>query len=538
MSSKLVPVALSSQLDVSGEERIHAAVYAEVLRDVFTPYSEDEAFFAYFIADVLNAVSRVGYSRVDLLTGQHTVVASRDYARFAAVHEGGIATNDSDTIFVAGAEADNRLEALQISGAALTPVATWDGIGDPFQYHIAGIAADGNTVFILNRSYNGVNGDVVLRALEFTGTAFTETAAITLFTPSASRIEGSQILLYGEYLVVHLVNVGLTPSIRIVRFDGSFTETDSTDFWETNYTESPFLSTDGAYIAFAGSPTVSDADSVWLYSLDVSGQLVQETGWILSDVGPDIEGAIVNENHATVRELVGSGMWLHSYDKTGLSVTTPSKFLLETPSFQPWTLGHQRSLLYAPTGLEWLNVAIGDDYWFDDATPYRDPARNSGVFDLSKSFVFEEWGNKTETLPIPNDSGATYAESIITVVGQTGTTCRAAVQLSITHPFYGDVRAELVAPDGQVSYLMFANGSTQSLYNEHYASYPLPSSINGVWKLRVYDMFSGVNSGTLNSWSVGLVPAVLQSSLILHITGEDNFSRLEAGFITQTAELL
>lgn len=229
-------------------------------------------------------------------------------------------------------------------------------------------------------------------------------------------------------------------------------------------------------------------------------------------------------------------MALQAHARTGGSLN-PGAFLeRDVEAFQPWGLNASAGVLIAPAGTEWLNIAINDDYWWDSDFPYRDPLRNSGIFDLSKSLAFTQWGESSTPVSIPDDNGATYAESVIVVSGQEGTTCRAGVQLEATHPFFGDLRAELVAPDGQVAYAMFANGSATPLYETHYVTYPNPTSINGEWKLRVYDMFSS-SPGTLDSWRVGFVPAVLVGILNPPVDGVDAFSRLEAGFVTATLSL-
>jgi hypothetical protein len=127
----------------------------------------------------------------------------------------------------------------------------------------------------------------------------------------------------------------------------------------------------------------------------------------------------------------------------------------------------------------------------------------SGV-SLTGSYTAGTGGTQTYTnatsTPIPDVSTIT---STINVSGRTGnapTTSQVAV--NITHTYRGDLKIDLLAPDGSV-YALKASSSSDSADNV-VATYTVNLStelLNGAWKLRVQDVAAG-DTGTLNSWSI------------------------------------
>ncbi len=94
-------------------------------------------------------------------------------------------------------------------------------------------------------------------------------------------------------------------------------------------------------------------------------------------------------------------------------------------------------------------------------------------------------------------------ESPITVSGRTGNApSNASVNVAIVHAFRGDLKIDLVAPDGSVYLLKNYNANDSA--NDVNATYTVNLStevLNGTWKLRVND--NAVNDvGYINSWSV------------------------------------
>ena len=93
-------------------------------------------------------------------------------------------------------------------------------------------------------------------------------------------------------------------------------------------------------------------------------------------------------------------------------------------------------------------------------------------------------------------------ESAIAVSGRTGNApASTPVTVDISHTWKGDLKVDLVAPDGSVYVLSnYAGGSADDIkqtFNVNLSS----EALNGSWKLRVNDKASG-DTGRINSWSI------------------------------------
>ena len=111
----------------------------------------------------------------------------------------------------------------------------------------------------------------------------------------------------------------------------------------------------------------------------------------------------------------------------------------------------------------------------------------------------QTYTNSTPT-SIPDVSTIT---STINVSGRTGSApSTSKVAVNITHTYRGDLKIDLLAPDGSVYALKAASGSDSA--DNVVATYTVNLSteaLNGAWKLRVQDTAAG-DVGTLNSWSI------------------------------------
>lgn len=93
-------------------------------------------------------------------------------------------------------------------------------------------------------------------------------------------------------------------------------------------------------------------------------------------------------------------------------------------------------------------------------------------------------------------------ESSIAVSGRSGNApASTPVTVDISHTWKGDLKVDLVAPDGSVYVLSnYAGGSADDIkqtFNVNLSS----EALNGSWKLRVNDKASG-DTGRINSWSI------------------------------------
>ncbi|MEO7251143.1 MAG: proprotein convertase P-domain-containing protein [Arenimonas sp.] len=108
--------------------------------------------------------------------------------------------------------------------------------------------------------------------------------------------------------------------------------------------------------------------------------------------------------------------------------------------------------------------------------------------------------SNTTAVAIPDLS---TINSTINVSGRTGNApSTSQVSVNITHTYRGDLKIDLLAPDGSV-YPLKASSSSDSVDNV-VATYTVNLStelLNGAWVLRVQDVASG-DTGTLNNWSI------------------------------------
>ncbi|WP_411103273.1 S8 family peptidase [Streptomyces sp. cmx-4-9] len=94
-------------------------------------------------------------------------------------------------------------------------------------------------------------------------------------------------------------------------------------------------------------------------------------------------------------------------------------------------------------------------------------------------------------------------ESPITVSGVTGNAPAALkVNVNIAHTYIGDLKVDLVAPDGSVYVLHNRAGGSTDNINQAFTVNASSEVANGTWKLRVNDNAGG-DTGKIDSWSLG-----------------------------------
>ncbi|GAB3101765.1 M4 family metallopeptidase [Lysobacter terrae] len=100
------------------------------------------------------------------------------------------------------------------------------------------------------------------------------------------------------------------------------------------------------------------------------------------------------------------------------------------------------------------------------------------------------------------DNNATGISSPITVSGRTGNApTNASISVNIVHTYSGDLKVDLIAPDGSVYNLRSNTGGSADNIVETYTKNLSTEALNGTWKLRVIDSAS-IDTGYINSWSI------------------------------------
>jgi serine protease len=93
-------------------------------------------------------------------------------------------------------------------------------------------------------------------------------------------------------------------------------------------------------------------------------------------------------------------------------------------------------------------------------------------------------------------------ESPVSVSGRSGNApSNASVAVNIVHTYIGDLKVDLVAPDGSVYVLHNRAGGSADNIVQTYTVNLSSELLNGTWKLRVNDNYAN-DTGYINSWSV------------------------------------
>ena len=96
----------------------------------------------------------------------------------------------------------------------------------------------------------------------------------------------------------------------------------------------------------------------------------------------------------------------------------------------------------------------------------------------------------------------TTVNSPITVAGRSGNApASTPVAVNIVHTYRGDLKVDLVAPDGSVFVLHNHTGGSADNINSTYNVNLSSEALNGTWNLRVNDNAGG-DIGYINSWSI------------------------------------
>ncbi|MBH5338699.1 S8 family peptidase [Streptomyces pactum] len=205
-------------------------------------------------------------------------------------------------------------------------------------------------------------------------------------------------------------------------------------------------------------------------------------------------------NYGSCLDIFAPGDSIVSTSNSG---DTASQSMSGTSMAAPHTAGVAAQLLAANPS--WTPAQVRDRL-VADATPDKVTDARTG----SPNRLLHTGGGDTtppgprfeSTADVTIRDNATV-ESPITVSGVTGNApSDLSVAVDIRHTFRGDLRVQLVAPDG-TAYLLKDYNSNDSADNVQ-ATYPVDASsevADGTWKLRVTDNWTN-DTGYINAWSL------------------------------------
>ncbi len=124
---------------------------------------------------------------------------------------------------------------------------------------------------------------------------------------------------------------------------------------------------------------------------------------------------------------------------------------------------------------------------------------------LTGSYTTGGGGGTTQTYSnatVVNIGDNTTITSPITVSGRTGNApTTASVSVNITHTYQGDLKVDLVAPDGSLYNIHNRTGAGTDNVIKTVTLNLSSEALNGTWKMQVNDNAAG-DTGKLNSWSI------------------------------------
>ena len=124
---------------------------------------------------------------------------------------------------------------------------------------------------------------------------------------------------------------------------------------------------------------------------------------------------------------------------------------------------------------------------------------------ITGSYTTGGGGGSTQTYTNTTDytiGDNTTVDSPITVSGRSGNApSTASVSVNIVHTYQGDLKVDLVAPDGSLYNIHNRTGSGTDNIIKTVTLNLSSELLNGTWKLRVNDNGAG-DTGYINSWSI------------------------------------
>ena len=232
------------------------------------------------------------------------------------------------------------------------------------------------------------------------------------------------------------------------------------------------------------SPVTSISGSGDTYYVTVSSSTDGTYNLDLVSSGHDIEDAA--DNPLTNRSPTGAD---ETYTVSTVAIDNTNPRLASIERYSPVSQNtDSQSLIYKATFSENVTGVDASDFILSpDSTWGGNTSASTGQFTQTRS----------PDLAIPD---LTTVSDTITV-SDSATATSVSVAVDIAHTYIGDLKIDLIAPDGTTKTLHNRTGSSTDNIIKTYAPDFGGVSIAGIWTLQIYDGF-GVDPGVLNSWTL------------------------------------
>ena len=295
-----------------------------------------------------------------------------------------------------------------------------------------------------------VESDIVVSAEDGTYT-LNETIVITAEFPRAVKVEGTS-KPYLELDVAptarHAVYTGISANGTVLSFEYVVQDDDAT-------TDLSYASTDALVVPDGGNLTDAQTDIPVRPVLPAPGEA----------------GSL-----SAARDIVVT---------TVADTTTPTVSSIERYSPSSATTDSQ-TLVY--------RIAFSEDVTDVDEADFALSPGSTGETSTSSGQFTQ---TRSPSLAIPDLQ--TVSDTI--TVADSGTATSVTVAVDITHTYIGDLRIDLVAPDGTTKTVHNRSGGSIDDIDQEYTPDFEGKSIAGTWTLRISDAASS-DSGTLNDWTL------------------------------------
>ena len=170
-------------------------------------------------------------------------------------------------------------------------------------------------------------------------------------------------------------------------------------------------------------------------------------------------------------------------DNTAPTLTSIERYNLTAATTDSQTLVYEVTFSEAVTG-----VTQSDFVLSSDSTGGPDPNTGTGQFTQTKSPSAAITGDQDviDTIAVSNSGSATSV----------------SVDLNIAHSYIGDLKVDLVAPDGTTKTLHNRLGGSSDDIVATYTPNFNGTSISGTWTLKINDDYPSADDGVLNSWTL------------------------------------
>ena len=170
-------------------------------------------------------------------------------------------------------------------------------------------------------------------------------------------------------------------------------------------------------------------------------------------------------------------------DSTAPTLTSIERYNPAAKNTDSQTLVYEVTFSEAVTG-----VTQSDFVLSSDSTGGPDPNTGTGQFTQTKSPSAAITGDQDviDTIAVSNSGSATSV----------------SVDLNIAHSYIGDLKVDLVAPDGTTKTLHNRLGGSSDDIVATYTPNFNGTSISGTWTLKINDDYPSADDGVLNSWTL------------------------------------